>query len=124
MKTVIALVLAGSVMTSCEARETHKKSPWAEIDASATAQRSRLNLIGRLTDTGVFYKIEKLDGYLYVYVGPAFADLAIDYKKSTLSVVMAYYYVEDSDVEAVMLLDYRSGEGIGLLDKYGRLHLD
>jgi hypothetical protein len=99
------------------------KSPWAEIDDSPTAQRKRQSFIQNLTEAGVFYKIEKRSKYARVYVGSAFYGLPIDDKKSFLSVVLAYYYAEDSEADILILRNHLTGKDIGRLDQYG-LHLD
>ena len=95
--------------------------PAIKVDASATAQGKRRELLQKLRNHGIILRIEKLDKYLHVNVGQPFYALDIDTKESFVNAIWAYYYVQDSKARRALLMDGRTGKTIGTYDERGLL---
>jgi hypothetical protein len=105
-----------------------KPSPAREafnrLDKSPEMQARRKDLLQKLINEGIFYKVEKTGDYPHVYVNTQFYLLSIDDKKSFVNAAFAYFLASDPKVDFLMLYDAKNGKIIGNFSATLGLKLD
>lgn len=114
---VTAGILVGGVFVIgsifSETGRTDAATSVAAIDKSEAAQTRRIALIRRLTDEGIFQKVETPGNLPRVWVEPAFYALDFGDKQQFTEVVYAYFFDGSNSSDHVRLFDRFTGKEIG-----------
>ena len=98
---------------------------YANDSFNTEVQVKRQQFIQKMTNQGIFGKIEASNGVPKVWVTPVFHQLDFNLKQKFCGVVYAYYKEVDSSVTVMRLIDSKTGKSVGVFSEtYGGLKID
>ncbi|MCX7546088.1 hypothetical protein [Marinicella gelatinilytica] len=95
------------------------KSKFNVPDKSIEAQNKRKEFIQKLINDGYIHKVEMPGSLPHVFVKTKFYDLSFDDKQSFLSMILAYYFVDNNNSDILVIKDYKSGKNVGQYSERG-----
>ncbi|MDP2127227.1 MAG: hypothetical protein Q8K97_07595 [Pseudohongiella sp.] len=102
-----------AVASNTVAEAPQPPAGWLALDRSDEMQAQRRAFIDQLQAEGILHRVEKPTRYPRIYVGPAWAPLAVDDKRLFLNSVLTYYFAEDPEADAAILRDRLDGRDVG-----------